>query len=163
MNNISYEDRKKTYEAALERWGPELQSRKSIEEIGEFLVEWARLDGPREDVEAFADEIADVTIMLEQLRIIHDINDLVCEHMDQKILRLQERLAKPESIEERALKFFRNEVKSLLIAPSLNGCEMTEEWAEMLAVFNFAIDAINQTISWRKRPKGIEKREASEK
>lgn len=163
MNNISYEDRKKIYEDALVRWGPELQSRKSIEEIGEFLTEWARLDGPREDMEAFADEIADVTIMLEQLRLIHDINDLVCEHMDQKILRLQERLSKPETIEDRALTFFRDEVRSLLIAPRLNGCEMTEEWAERLAIYNFAIDAIVHTVTRQKRPKGSEKREASEK
>ena len=37
-------------------------------------------------------KIADVTIMLEQLRGIYGLNDAVCDHMDAKILRLQSRV-----------------------------------------------------------------------
>ena len=33
-----------------------------------------------------------MTIMLEQLRIIFDMNDQVCEHMDKKIERLMGRI-----------------------------------------------------------------------
>ena len=40
----------------------------------------------------FSDELADLTIMLEQLRMIFGVNDAVCERMDYKILRLQARL-----------------------------------------------------------------------
>lgn len=37
------------------------------------------------------EEIADVQIMLEQLRLIFGLNDLVHEHRDRKILRLKDR------------------------------------------------------------------------
>ena len=45
-----------------------------------------------------AEEIADVTIMLEQLGLIYDINDLVCWYMDAKVLRLQNRVIEKEEV-----------------------------------------------------------------
>ena len=36
------------------------------------------------------EEIADVQILLEQLRLIFGLNDLVHEHRDRKILRLKD-------------------------------------------------------------------------
>lgn len=46
----------------------------------------------KEDLKAIAEETADVTIMLEQLRIIFNMNDQVCDQMDSKVMRLADRL-----------------------------------------------------------------------
>ena len=54
----------------------------------------------RGDRELFADELADLTIMLEQLCLIYDVNDLVCEHMDLKAIRLQHRIGVPVSVDQ---------------------------------------------------------------
>ena len=82
MTNISYEERKAVYETAIETWGMESQVWMVIEEMSEL----------KNDPDALADEIADVTIMLEQLRLMFDLNGLVCQHMDFKIARLRKRL-----------------------------------------------------------------------
>ena len=99
MNQINYEERKKTYAHALFRYGPVHQLNKFDEELGEFLTELGKLltdlarlrngDGNKDNL---AEELADVTIMMEQIRLIFDINDAVCEQMDRKILRLQKRV-----------------------------------------------------------------------
>lgn len=93
MNQVPYEERKAVYEAALNKWGKEAQTQMAIEEMAELTKEICKLHRGKQDLEALADEIADVTIMLEQLRLMYGINDLVCKHMDDKILRLQNRVA----------------------------------------------------------------------
>ena len=45
-----------------------------------------------EDFSNLAEEIADATIMLEQLRIIFNNNEEVCRYMDEKIIRLDAKL-----------------------------------------------------------------------
>lgn len=92
MNRISYEERRTVYEAALQEWGAEAQINKFTEELGEFLVELGRLRNGAGNRDAFAEELADLTIMLEQLRLIYDVNDEVCDHMDYKIHRLMDRI-----------------------------------------------------------------------
>lgn len=92
MNAITYEERKATYNAALRKWGVDAQVMMVIEEMSELTKEICKIGRGKHDWEALADEIADVTIMLEQLRLIYGLNEKVCEHMDMKIQRLQERL-----------------------------------------------------------------------
>ena len=92
MNKITYEERKAIYEVALQKWGAGAQAIVTVEEMSELTKEICKLHRGRIDMEALADEIADVTIMLEQLRLIFDLNDAVCHHMDIKVLRLQSRL-----------------------------------------------------------------------
>lgn len=92
VNKVTYEERKAIYEAALEKWGELAQTMVAIEEMSELTKEICKLHRGKRDMDDLADEIADVTIMLEQLRLIYDINDLVCAHMDAKVLRLQERV-----------------------------------------------------------------------
>ena len=92
MNEIGYEERRETYGEALQRFGPEHQMNKFDEELGEFLTEWGRMRNGEGSIEKMAEEMADLTIMLEQLRMIFNVNEKVCEYMDQKILRLQKRL-----------------------------------------------------------------------
>ena len=92
MNKINYEDRKKIYQAALRKWGVGLQTMMAVEEMSELTKEICKIKRGKMDLDALADEIADVTIMLEQLREIYGLNDAVCDHMDAKILRLQSRV-----------------------------------------------------------------------
>ena len=92
MNKINYEDRKKVYQAALNKWGADLQTMMAVEEMSELTKEICKIKRGKMDLDALADEIADVTIMLEQLREIYGLNDAVCDHMDAKILRLQRRV-----------------------------------------------------------------------
>ena len=92
MNKINYEDRKKVYQAALNKWGVDLQTMMAVEEMSELTKEICKIKRGKMDMDALADEIADVTIMLEQLREIYGLNDAVCDHMDAKILRLQSRV-----------------------------------------------------------------------
>lgn len=92
MNEISYEERRAIYGEALQRFGPEHQMNKFDEELGEFLTELARMRNGEGSIEKMAEELADLTIMLEQLRLIFNVNEKVCGYMDQKIRRLQKRL-----------------------------------------------------------------------
>lgn len=92
MNNIDYDRRKEIYNAAIEKWGIDAQVWMVIEEMSELQKEICKIKRGKHDPYALADEIADVTIMLEQLRIMFGLNDLVCQHMDAKIERLKNRI-----------------------------------------------------------------------
>ena len=95
-NKISYDQRVDVYNTAIERYGIPAQSWMVIEEMSELAKELCKMQRGQGDVDALADEIADVTIMLEQLRIMYDVNVLVCEHMDMKVNRLRSRLGMSE-------------------------------------------------------------------
>lgn len=92
MNTIPYEQRKAVYEKAIKAYGAESQTWKFLEEVAELQDAICKRCFLRDSVEHVAEEIADVTIMLEQLRIIFGVNDLVCECMDRKVERLKEKL-----------------------------------------------------------------------
>ncbi len=92
MNSISYDERKQFYQAAYEKYGINSQIVIAIEEMSELTKEICKISRGRGNIESLAEEIADVTIMMEQLRVIYDINDLICDYMDAKIRRLQIRL-----------------------------------------------------------------------
>ena len=92
MNKISYEERCKTYMNALIAYGDRAQMIVALEELSECQKEICKILRGGENFSHLAEEIADATIMLEQVRNMFNINDLVCEHMDSKILRLDERL-----------------------------------------------------------------------
>ena len=92
MNEIGYEERKAVYKDAIADYGIHAQSWMVIEEMSELSKELCKMQRGKGSVEDLADEIADVTIMLEQLRLMYDINDTVCRHMDYKIRRLRSRL-----------------------------------------------------------------------
>ena len=92
MNRITYEERKRIYEHAIDRYGIKPQLLMVIEEMSELTKEICKSFRGMDNIEQLADEAADVTIMLEQLRLIFGLNDLICEHMDAKIERLAERL-----------------------------------------------------------------------
>jgi len=92
MNQIGYEERVVIYEKAQARYGLRAQALKALEELGEVAVELARVQNGLGSMEALAEEIADATIMLEQMRLLYDINEQVCRQMDAKVLRLAGKL-----------------------------------------------------------------------
>lgn len=97
MNKIPYEERCEVYASALVKWGEAAQITVAIEEMSEVikaLTKFFRKPSPIKNVlPSIIEEVADATIMLEQLRLIFGINDEVCEAMDAKIERLKERVS----------------------------------------------------------------------
>lgn len=67
-----------------------------MSEVIKALTKWLRCDTQAEGatvLPSIIEEVADATIMLEQLRSIFNINDAVCEAMDAKIERLRRKIA----------------------------------------------------------------------
>lgn len=91
-NQIPFEDRRKVYTKALIAYGDRMQMTVAVEELAERQKEICKILRGGENFPHLAEEIADATIMLEQLRIMFNINEQVCEYMDQKVRRLEERL-----------------------------------------------------------------------
>ena len=94
MNKIGYEERQRVYEAALNKWGEKLQATVAIEEMAEVQKEITKMLRGKLDREHMAEEIADATIMLEQMRQMLNINDSVCSWMDYKIAALKRKVEK---------------------------------------------------------------------
>ena len=92
MNKIDYAERVAVYENAIARNGVLLQAIVAIEELSECQKEICKFLREEGNKEHIAEEVADATIMLEQLRIIFDINKEVCMYMDEKVQRLAEKL-----------------------------------------------------------------------
>ena len=92
MNQISYDERKKVYTKALIAYGDRTQMIVAVEELSECQKEICKILRGGENFPHLAEEIADATIMLEQVRMMFNINDQVCSYMDEKIKRLNERM-----------------------------------------------------------------------
>lgn len=92
MNKIPYEQRQQIYTNALVAYGEEMQMVVAIEELSECAKEICKVLRGKGNTDHLAEEIADATIMLEQLRYIFGINNQVCNAMDEKILRLDRNL-----------------------------------------------------------------------
>ena len=89
MNKITYEERAKVYANALDTYGVTGQLLKALEELTEVQLEIYRILEGRPSVLHLAEEVADATLMLEQVRLIFGINEEVCKFMDAKVLRLR--------------------------------------------------------------------------
>ena len=92
MNQICYGERESVYRDAIKVYGQRLQETVAIEELSEVIKEICKLQRRQGSVGKLAEEIADATIMLEQLRMIYCVNEDVCAFMDQKILRLKKNI-----------------------------------------------------------------------
>ena len=88
MNQIPYEERVKTYTNALIAYGDRKQMVKCLEELAECQQAICKIILGGENFDHLAEEIADATITLEQMRLLFNINDKVCEYMDAKVQRL---------------------------------------------------------------------------
>lgn len=92
-----YQDRKLVYERAVDRWGIKGQLLMVIEEMSELTKEICKSFRGKDNLDQIAEETADVIIMLEQLRMILGLDDMIREHMEKKIKRLEERLKGEET------------------------------------------------------------------
>lgn len=92
MNKIDYSERCKTYTNAILAFGEQNQLIVAIEELSECQKEICKILRGGEDFRNLAEEVADATIMLEQIRLMFNINDCVCNFMDEKIKRLDDRV-----------------------------------------------------------------------
>lgn len=96
MSRFNYDQRLQTYTNAFVQYGEKNQIIVALEELSECQKELCKFLRGLGDREHLAEEIADATIMLEQMRYIFCMNELVCEKMDEKVLRLDEKLRKGE-------------------------------------------------------------------
>lgn len=92
MNKIPYEERISVYTNAICSYGEKAQMVVAIEELSECQKEICKFLRGFGNTENLAEEIADATIMLEQMRYVFGLNELVCEKMDEKVKRLDDRL-----------------------------------------------------------------------
>ena len=92
MNEITYEQRVQTYTNALITFGKTKQCIVAIEELSECAKEICKVLRGDGNMDHFAEEIADATICLEQMRLMFNLNEPVCRKMDEKILRLDGKL-----------------------------------------------------------------------
>ena len=76
---------------AIDHFGVEHQKQKAVEEMGELIVELTREQDERTDAGHIQEEIADVIVMAEQLRIIYG-GSLVDEQIERKLDRLLDRI-----------------------------------------------------------------------
>ena len=86
------ETRKKIYEDARIKWGSINQLTVAIEELSELqkeICKYFRHEGKHDDL---IEEVADVSIMLEQIILMFDIEDDVKKVMEQKLQRLKRRI-----------------------------------------------------------------------
>lgn len=86
------ETRKKIYEDARIKWGSINQLTVAIEELSELqkeICKYFRHEGKHEDL---IEEVADVSIMLEQIILMFDIQDDVNKVMEEKLQRLKRRI-----------------------------------------------------------------------
>ena len=86
---------KKILEKALDTYGSQAQITMVFEEMSELrkeLCKYLRGKNDSETIEHVAEEIADVEIMLEQMKLLFGIDDDVADYREEKILRLKWRL-----------------------------------------------------------------------
>ena len=84
------------YEMAIKKWGADSQIAKAVEECAELIVALAKNDS----IDAILEEMADVEIILAQLKLIYNYNfQLTYPYAskfhtikEQKLLRLKKRL-----------------------------------------------------------------------
>lgn len=92
MNKISYEERAKVYADACKTFGASGQLVVALEELSEVQKEICKVLRGEGSTLHLAEEVADATIMLEQIRQIFDFNTEVCRVMDEKVARLANRI-----------------------------------------------------------------------
>lgn len=80
------------YKNAIEKYGANHQMMMCIEEMSELTKELCKNMRGKNNRENIAEEIADVTIMLEQMKILFQCDIDVCWWMKEKLDRLERRI-----------------------------------------------------------------------
>ena len=84
--------KKKLYKKTLKKWGKEAQITLLIEELNELAVECCHLLRGRINFVSMTSEIADVEIMIDQIKHIYQMHEGVKLTKRDKLLRLERRL-----------------------------------------------------------------------
>ncbi len=79
---------------AVEAYGKEHQLIICMEEMAELTKELTKNLRGRRNLQDISEEVADVEIMLEQVKVIFDLKEEVSEAKEAKLLRLRERIIK---------------------------------------------------------------------
>lgn len=85
-------DKKEVYRQVIEKWGKQGQICMVFEEMSELQKELCKNLRGRKNVGKIAEEIADVEVMLEQMKLLYDIENRVRYEKEMKIERLKERV-----------------------------------------------------------------------
>ena len=80
------------YKQALEKWGSDAQILMVFEEMSELQKELCKNWRGKNNVEQIAEEIADVEIVLAELKMIYGISGMVRQFREEKLMRLEQRL-----------------------------------------------------------------------
>ena len=81
---------------AIAKYGKDAQMKMVLEEMSELQKEICKMWRGKDNRDAIAEEVADVEIMLDQLKLMLDIPYQVEQHRQNKLQRLQERLEEKE-------------------------------------------------------------------
>lgn len=79
---------------AIATWGPDLQLNVAIEELSELTKEICKSKRGADNADHIAEEVADVEIMLEQIKMIFNNRKAVERHKHEKLIRLEKRVNK---------------------------------------------------------------------
>lgn len=85
-------DEKEIYERAIDKWGIRAQTMMVFEEMSELQKEICKNWRGADNADQIAEEIADVEIMLAQLKMIYGIASVSRRYKEQKLMRLVKRL-----------------------------------------------------------------------
>ena len=88
MSLFLQKHRAKVHKRAIEKWGCSTQAVVALEEMSELQKEICKHFRGSDNLDAMAEEIADVIIVLEQLQIMLELNEMVEKKLDAKIFRL---------------------------------------------------------------------------
>lgn len=94
MSTITYEQRAEIYAQAADTFGRDNQVTVAIEELSELTKELCKIRRLKGRLIDLAEEIADATIMLEQLRLLYDVDELADAFMDAKVQQLAKDIEK---------------------------------------------------------------------
>ncbi len=94
MNSYTYQNQ--ICKRAVNTYGKTAQLIMAMEEMSELIQALSKDIRGETDIENIAEEIADVEIMLTQLKIIFDCKEQVNSQKFRKISRLEERLIRYE-------------------------------------------------------------------
>ena len=76
------------YRKAIKKFGATMQMNVAMEECSELIKEISKIIRGKGNLANLAEEIADVEIMLEQLKLMYYIEEIVATKKDNKIIRL---------------------------------------------------------------------------
>lgn len=80
---------KEIYQKAIKKFGATMQMTVAMEECSELIKEISKIIRAKGNLANLAEEIADVEIMLEQLKQMYYIEDIVTTKKADKIIRLK--------------------------------------------------------------------------